>query len=79
VARTLTADEVRALLTEAGVDQSGLTIIDDTAVWTNFTTGESGTSVLVKGPKDARRAAHSVLFAQGYAVAPYPDEDYWSR
>gem|GEM_PF-6069911 len=77
--KTLTADEVRALLTEAGVDQSALTITDDPAVWTNIETGDSGTSVLVTGPKEARRLAHNALFGRGFACAPYPDEDYWSR
>jgi hypothetical protein len=79
MAQPLTAEEVRAILTEAGVDYSQLTITDDPAVWTSFETGASGRSVLVEGPEDARRAAHDVLFAKYFAVAPYPECDYWHR
>lgn len=81
MSKSLTAAEVVAILAEAGVDTSRLTITDDPAVWTNVDTGESGTSVRISGPKDARRAATNVLFDDPHRLgqAPYPDEDYWSR
>ncbi len=83
--KTLSACEVRAILTRSGVDQTDLAITadlaitDDPAVWTNVETGESGTSVRVDGPKPARLAAFHALFDEGLANAPYPDHDYWSR
>lgn len=75
----LTADEVRALLAQAGVDRSGLCITDDPTVWTDIESGVSRTSVRIEGPEQVRRAAQSVLFRHGFAVAPYPDHDEWSR
>lgn len=79
MAQPLTAEEVRAILAGADVDHSQLTITDDPAVWTNIETGVSGTSVLIEGANDVRRAADDVLFAEGFAVAPYPDRAYWNR
>jgi hypothetical protein len=75
--KTLTADEVRAML--ADVDHSTLTITDDPAVWIDLFTGESGTSVRIDGPEEARQAAFRVLFGRGLANAPYLDHDEWSR
>ncbi|HEX6970270.1 MAG TPA: hypothetical protein VF174_15855 [Micromonosporaceae bacterium] len=60
--KDLTAAEVSALLTSAGVDLSELTITDDPAVWTDIETGVSGTSVRIIGPAAARRmAGHSAV------------------
>lgn len=78
-AQELTARDVQEILTQAGVDHSALTIVDDPAVWTNIETGKSGTSVRIDGPKDARQQAFHVLFERGLVNAPYPDHDYWSR
>jgi hypothetical protein len=77
--KNLTAAEVTTILTEAGVDLSELTITDDPTVWADFETGAQGTSVRIDGPKEARRAATSVLFGRYLAQAPYPDHDFWSR
>lgn len=77
--KPLTADEVRSILTEAGVDHSALTIANDPAVWTNVETGKQGTSVRIDGPEEARRAATRVLFGLYLSHAPYPDYDYWHR
>lgn len=76
---SLTAAEVSTILTEAGVDLSELVITDDPAVWTDIFTGESGTSVRIDGPKQARRAASNVLMERGFAEAPYPDHAFYSR
>jgi len=77
--RPPTARGLKAMLTRAGVDHSGLDIRDDPAVWTNVETGERGTSVVVSGPGETRRRAFHVLFDRGLACAPYSDRDEWSR
>lgn len=75
----LTAAEVVAILTEAGVDVTQLDIHDDNAAWTNMSTGEVRTSVIVTGHKMHRDHAFGVLMARGLSVAPYPERDEWSR
>ena len=57
---------VKAILTRAGVDHSELEIYQ-------------GTSVVIKGPREARRQASHVLYERGLSNAPYPDLDMWSR
>ncbi len=77
--RPLTARGLKAMLTRAGVDHSALEIRDDYAVWTNAETGQRSTSVVVSGPKEARREAGHVLYDKGLANAPYPECDMWAR
>jgi hypothetical protein len=79
VSAPLTARGVKAILTRAGVDHSGLTITDDPAVWVDLDTGKSSTSVVVSGPEQPRARAFDALFTRGYACAPYPEYDMWSR
>jgi hypothetical protein len=68
------------MLTRAGVNDSALEIYHDPAVWTDLETGRQGTSVVVKGPKEARHQAWEALFYKpGLGVAPYPEYDMWSR
>jgi hypothetical protein len=79
--RQLTARGVKTMLTRAGVDYSGLQIVDDPTVWTDLETGRQGTSVIISGPEAARWAAHTALF-WGHGLssnAPYPDHDRWVR
>jgi hypothetical protein len=75
----LTVREIKAMLTKSGVDQSALEIYHDPAVWTNLETGAQGTSVVITGPREARRQASHVLYERGLSNAPYPDLDMWSR
>jgi hypothetical protein len=75
----LTVGEVEAVLTKSGVDYSALEIYHDPAVWTNLETGAQRTSVVIKGPKEARRQASRVLYERGLSNARYPDLDMWSR
>ena len=76
----LTVRGVKTMLTRAGVDYSALTITYDPAVWTDVETGRWSTSVLIKGPEEARQAAWDVLFySHGLGCAPYPEYDMWSR
>jgi hypothetical protein len=77
--RDLTVRCVKAMLTKAGVDHCALEIYRDPAVWTNLETGRQKTSVVIKGPKDARWQASHVLYERGLSNAPYPDLDMWSR
>ncbi len=77
--QNLTASEVIAILNEAGIDLSQLTISDDHAVWTDVFGGTTGTSVRIDGPKKARKDAGRALYNAGFGNAPYPDRDYWSR
>jgi ribosomal protein S11 len=67
------------MLRRSGVDYSVLLITDDPVVWRDVETGERTTSVIVRGPENARRAAFHALFDRGLSVAPYPDLDYYSR
>ena len=78
-AEALTARGVKVMLRRAGVDYSALTITEDPAVWTNVETGACGHSVVISGPREARRAARDALFEGGLACAPYRDRDEWSR
>jgi hypothetical protein len=75
----LTARGLKGMLTRGGVDHSDLQVGDDPAVWEDVETGERGTSVVVSGPKEARRQASHVLYDHGLSCAPYPDRDMWSR
>jgi hypothetical protein len=77
--RPVTARGIKGMLTRAGVDHPALEIRDDYAVWTNVETGQRSTSVVVSGPKEARREAGHVLYDKGLANAPYPECDMWSR
>lgn len=77
--RQLTARAVKAMLSRAGVDHSGLEIADDPAVWTDVETGRQATSVVIRGPEEQRHLAFRVLSGRGLACAPYHDRDYWSR
>jgi hypothetical protein len=77
--RAITARGVKAMLARSGVDYSALVITDDPAVWTDVETGEQTTSVVIEGPKEARRPAFHALLDRGLSVAPYPERDYWSR
>lgn len=78
--KPLTARGVRAMLTRSGVDASQLEIGDDSRVWTDLQTGRSSTSVIIRGPRDARWAAWCVLSGRpGLGCAPYPEYDMWSR
>ena len=76
----LTARGVKIMLGRAGVDYSGLVIRDEHAVWIDVETGErSQGSVVIEGPRDARKAAFWVLFDKGLSIAPYSKYDVWSR
>lgn len=80
MSRPLTARGIRMMLTRAGIDHSALTITDDPAVWTDLETGTRSTSVKIEGPKATRwRVAFEVLYEKGFANAPYPQYDLWSR
>jgi hypothetical protein len=78
-ARQLTAREVTAMLAQAGVDCSGLDITDDDAVWRDLDGGNPRTSVVIRGPKEARSQVWGVLESRGLACAPYADRDEWTR
>ena len=75
----LTVGAIEAMLTRSGVDCSALEICHDLAVWTNLETGAQRTSIVIKGPKEARRQASHVLYERGLSNAPYPGLDMWSR
>ena len=76
--RDLTVRGVKAILTRAGVDHLALEVFHDPALWTDLETGRQGTSVVIKGPKEARRRASHALYARP-EQRPYPDLDMWSR
>lgn len=77
--RQLTARGVKSVLTRAKVDHSSLTIADDPRVWRDVESGQQGTSVVITGPREARRQASEILYERGYGCAPYPDRDEWTR
>jgi hypothetical protein len=76
---TLTARDVTAMLDLAGVDYSGLDITEDDAVWTGLDGGNPRTSVIIRGPKEARDQVWPALEGGGLACAPYGDRDEWTR
>jgi hypothetical protein len=76
----LTAGEVKAMLDQAGIDHSALTITDDPEVWVDIETvaGGSHTSVKIAGPQEQRQKAFGVLFAGGLGCMPNDEYDLWS-
>jgi hypothetical protein len=75
----LTARGVKVMLTRARVDYSDLTITDDPAIWTDLDGGNPRTSVVIRGPKEARNRVWTALEDRGLACAPYTDRDEWAR
>jgi hypothetical protein len=75
----LTARGVKTMLARAGVDYSELTITDDPAIWTDLDGGNPRTSVVIRGPEEARNRVWHALEDRGLACAPYTDRDEWSR
>ncbi|MGH3903621.1 MAG: hypothetical protein ACRDTE_05435 [Pseudonocardiaceae bacterium] len=74
----LSVRSVRAVLSCARVDISGLTITADDQVWTDVESGRQHTSVVISGAKQARRLVRDVLFERGLRCALYSDRDEWS-
>lgn len=74
----VTAAQIRAVLSRAGVDHTQLTITDTGETWRDVETDAPSHPVRVTGPEPLRHTAHGVLLDCGLTVAPYPDHEDWS-
>lgn len=64
----LSVAEVADLLESLDVDQDALVLMQ-----------RNPTTVVVTGPRPARRAAFDALFELGLRVGPYPESDHYCR
>ena len=82
--RGLTARGVKTMLTRSGVATADLAITDQVETVQRIDVDYVGpwvtrNSVIITGEREARRPASGALFERGFACAPYPDHDFWTR